>query len=116
MKMKLKKAIEICKNINSDNISDEETFEAIKIVINSQHNSMLLSKPFLMDIIKFYSAAYDELKQQVLPIERVPLKPIREARQNIILRCPVCRAVIEKSTKFCGNCGQAIKWGVKNDT
>ncbi len=46
MKMKLKKAIEICKSINSDNISDDDKFEAIKIVINSQHNSMLLSKPF----------------------------------------------------------------------
>lgn len=108
--MTQKQAISICKNINFDSISDDDKFKAIEILINSQSNSMLLPKPHWVQVIKFILSAYDELEQQVSPIERVPFKPLRTTQQRIILRCPRCRAIIEKTSKYCTDCGQAIKW------
>ena len=95
-----KQAIQICKNINSDSITDDDKFEAIELLVNSQSNSMLLPKPYWIQIIKFILSAYDELEQQVSPIERVPFKPLRTTQQRIILRCPRCRAIIEKTSSL----------------
>lgn len=48
---------------------------------------------------------YESLKK------RMPMKPLQDHRYYGIGQCPVCRAVfMDKSTNFCGNCGQALDW------
>lgn len=43
---------------------------------------------------------------------RVPKKPLPEERYYGNGQCPCCNAVfLDKSTNFCGNCGQALDWG-----
>ena len=42
---------------------------------------------------------------------RIPRKPEIENRYYGVGRCPTCRAVFrDRTTNFCGNCGQAIDW------
>ena len=108
--MTQKHAIQICMNINSDNISDEDKFEAIEIVVNSQSNSMLLSKPYWLEVTKFLLSVIDEADVRDYPSEPLTFKPIRETKQNVILKCRFCKSEISKSTNYCGNCGQKIDW------
>ena len=43
--------------------------------------------------------------------KQIPKKPLIEERYYGNGKCPNCNAVfIDKSTKFCGNCGQALDW------
>lgn len=43
---------------------------------------------------------------------RLPRKPLPEERYYGNGKCPCCNAVfLDKSTHFCGNCGQAMDWG-----
>lgn len=43
---------------------------------------------------------------------RIPRKPEVENRYYGVGRCPSCRAVFrDRTTNFCGNCGQALDWG-----
>ena len=108
--MTQKQAIEICKNINFDNICDDDKFEAIEIVCYSQSNSMVLSKPYWLEITKFLLSEIDESEVRTLPSEPISFKPIRETKQNVILKCRFCKAEISKATKYCGECGQKIDW------
>ena len=105
-----KQSVQICKNLQSDNISDDDKFEAIDTVLSSPSNLMLVTKPDLISISKFLLVSYNEMAHQVLPIECVPFKPIRDIQQIAIMRCPQCNAVVKKSRKYCGNCGQRINW------
>ena len=42
---------------------------------------------------------------------RISKKPEIENRYYGVGRCPTCRAVFrDRTTNFCGNCGQAIDW------
>lgn len=44
--------------------------------------------------------------------KQVPVKPLPEERYFGIGRCPRCHAVfLDRSTGYCGNCGQALDWG-----
>ena len=58
--MTLKKAVEICRNINVENITREDKIEAIQTVINSKSNSTLLNKhqtfAVLIWVMKEYEA------------------------------------------------------------
>lgn len=108
--MKQKQAIEICKNINSDSISDDDKFEAIDVVLDSRSNSMLLPKPIWVKTFKWYRAYCDEAEVRTIEPEQLSLKPIREERQSVVLKCRFCKSVIDKTTKYCGNCGQKIDW------
>lgn len=108
--MTQKHAVQICMNINSDNISDEDKFEAIEIVAYSQSNSMLLSKPYWLEITKFLLSIIDESEVRTTQPEPISFKPIRETKQNVILKCRFCKAEISKTTKYCGECGQKIDW------
>ena len=50
-------------------------------------------------------AAKEALKKQI------PKKPLEEKRYYGIGKCPTCNAVFkDKTTNYCGNCGQAIDW------
>lgn len=43
--------------------------------------------------------------------KQIPKKPLPEERYYGIGKCPNCSAVfLDKSTKYCGNCGQALDW------
>lgn len=43
---------------------------------------------------------------------RTPKKPLPEERYYGNGKCPCCNAVfLDKATRFCGNCGQALDWG-----
>ena len=51
------------------------------------------------------AAAKDALKKQI------PTKPEPEERIYGNGKCPRCKAVfMDKSTNYCGNCGQALDW------
>ena len=108
--MTQKQAVQICKNIQSDNISKDDKFEAIDAVLNSPSNLMIVTKSDLILVSRFLCNAYTEMAHQVLPIECVPFKPIQDIQQIAIMRCPQCNAVVRKSRKYCGNCGQRINW------
>ena len=42
---------------------------------------------------------------------RISNKPEIENRYYGVGRCPTCRAVFrDRTTNFCGNCGQALDW------
>ena len=44
--------------------------------------------------------------------KQVPAKPLPETRYYGNGMCPQCSAVfIDKSTNYCGNCGQRLYWG-----
>lgn len=44
--------------------------------------------------------------------KQIPVKPLPEERYYGIGRCPRCNAVfLDRSTGYCGNCGQALDWG-----
>lgn len=51
--MKLKQAIEICRNINAENITLEDKLEAIYKVLSSQNPQYALTKSELVNVIKF---------------------------------------------------------------
>lgn len=43
--------------------------------------------------------------------KQVPQKPVPEPRYYGNGKCPSCHAVfIDKTTNYCGNCGQALDW------
>ena len=43
--------------------------------------------------------------------KQVPKKPLEETKFYGNGKCPTCGAVfMDKSTKYCGNCGQALDW------
>jgi len=55
-----------------------------------------------------------EIDMAIKAINRqfVKRKPKPETRYYGNGRCPNCDAVfMDKSTRFCGNCGQALDWG-----
>lgn len=42
---------------------------------------------------------------------RIAKEPLAESRYFNIGQCPTCGVVfMDKSTPYCGNCGQALKW------
>lgn len=44
--------------------------------------------------------------------KHMPQKPLPEDKWYGNGKCPRCNAVfLDKSTKYCGNCGQALDWG-----
>lgn len=46
--------------------------------------------------------------------KQIKMKPKPENRYYGNGICPTCNAVfLDKSTKFCGNCGQALDWSGK---
>ena len=46
--------------------------------------------------------------------KRIPKKPIPDNRYFGNGICPNCKAVFkDKSTDYCGNCGQALDWSVE---
>ena len=43
--------------------------------------------------------------------KQIPKKPLPENKYYGNGKCPNCNAVfLDKSTKYCGNCGQALDW------
>ena len=43
--------------------------------------------------------------------KQLPVKPDPENRYYGNGKCPICGVVfLDKSTNYCGNCGQALKW------
>lgn len=56
-------------------------------------------------IILNEKAIVEALKKQI------PTEPLEENQYYGIGKCPSCGAVfLDKSTKYCGNCGQALDW------
>lgn len=51
--MKLKQAIEICRNINVENITLEDKLEAIQKVLSSKNPQYALTKTELVKVIEF---------------------------------------------------------------
>lgn len=44
--------------------------------------------------------------------KQIPVKPLPKERYYGIGRCPRCNAVfLDRTTGYCGNCGQALDWG-----
>lgn len=44
--------------------------------------------------------------------KQIPVKPLPEERYFGVGRCPRCNVVfLDRTTKYCGNCGQALDWG-----
>lgn len=58
--MIVKRAIDVCKNINSDNFSLEDKLTAIQTLLNSQQGSFLLPKNILFATLKFLKKEYDK--------------------------------------------------------
>lgn len=45
----------------------------------------------------------------------IPQKPLPDNRYYGNGKCPCCNAVfLDKTTNYCGNCGQALDWGDNN--
>lgn len=48
--------------------------------------------------------------------KQIPKKPLPDERYFGIGKCTTCNAVfLDKSTNYCGNCGQAIDWSDLNE-
>lgn len=59
-------------------------------------------------IPKTTTETYERLKSYRKPAKVKPYKPYKGS-------CPNCGAVfLDSSTKFCGNCGQALDWSSVN--
>lgn len=54
----------------------------------------------------------EEMKLAISALEKQILKkPLPENKYYGNGKCPNCNAVfLDKSTKYCGNCGQALDW------
>lgn len=49
--------------------------------------------------------------------KQIPKKPMPDSKYYGVGICPVCNAVFtDNSTRYCGNCGQALDWGESNGT
>lgn len=49
--------------------------------------------------------------------KQIPQKPLPEERYYGVGKCPSCKVVfLDNTTKYCGNCGQALDWGEKTET
>ena len=58
----------------------------------------------------------DDVKDMCIELleKQIPKKPIPDNRYFGNGICPNCKAVfMDKSTKNCGNCGQALDWSVE---
>ena len=62
---------------------------------------------------------YDEIRSRIEALnmvvkaleKQIPQKPLEENRYYGNGKCPRCNAVfLDKSTNYCGNCGQALDW------
>ncbi len=59
--------------------------------------------------LRVYPISYEDVK---LALEKqTPKKPLSEEQFYGNGKCPCCNAVfLDKLTKYCGNCGQALDW------
>ena len=62
------------------------------------------------DIFSEPVTIYAELAVKALE-KQIPKKPLEETKFYGNGKCPSCGAVfMDKSTNYCGNCGQALDW------
>ena len=62
------------------------------------------------DIFSEPVTSYAKLAVSALE-KQVPQKPLEETKFYGNGKCPSCGAVfMDKSTNYCGNCGQALDW------
>ena len=92
-------------------LTDEELLQGIDEMISDAPGVGLCAMPF-----KIIRDAVAELVTKCNQLEsyREPqaVKPYTESLVDGVGRCPRCNAVfLDRSTPFCGNCGQALEWG-----
>ncbi len=98
--MKLKQAIEICRNINAENITLEDKLEAIQKVLSSKNPQYVLTKSELVKVIEF-------LMQRFI---RMPMFHVKTKMIPLFGKCPQCGTELSSDFNFCSNCGQALDW------
>lgn len=90
--------------------SEKQFIEGVKQMEEQAPGVGLCSMPFRMireELERVYKER-DELVQYRTPAAVQP-------RKGYAGKCPSCGVVfLDDSTGYCGNCGQALKWG-KND-
>lgn len=89
-------------------MTNEEAFE---ITVNELEWKEVQQSMALKDS-DIYNEGIQYLKTCAMAIEKqIPKKPLPEDRYYGNGRCPSCHAVfLDRSTKYCGNCGQALDW------
>lgn len=105
--MKLKQAIEICRNINVENITLEDKLEAIYKVLSSQNPQYALTKSELVNVIKFLMSQEPNLKYICLKEKCTYRKQVEPNKAFCMLpKCPFdkcakvmpsTKAILEKS-------------------
>lgn len=86
--------------------NDKQLLDSVKQMEEEAPSVGLCGYPFkiLHDEIEKLIAERDELADFRNPMPPLPYK-------GYAGQCPRCRVVfLDDSTKFCGNCGQALEW------
>lgn len=85
------------------------TFERAMEILNPEHREHYDS---FETVNKTYRIGMQAIEKQI------PKKPLPEDKLYGNGKCPRCNAVLlDKSTKYCGNCGQKLLWSevIDND-
>lgn len=79
--------------------------EAIQRIKNHNEVHKRKERNFAIYITEALNMGIEALEKQI------PTRPLEENRYYGQGKCPNCSAVfIDKSTQYCGNCGQALDW------
>lgn len=81
--------------------------EAKEAIVNPQ-------TPLMVASVRYGKRHAQEVCKKVLDAldKQIPKKPLPETEIYGNGICPSCRAYfLDKLTKYCGNCGQALDWG-----
>lgn len=103
--MKLKQAIEICRNINAENITLEDKLEAIQKVLSSQNPQYALTKSEFVKVVEFLMQRFIRM-----PTFNVNTETIYQKEYALFGQCPECGTELSSDFNFCSNCGQALDW------
>lgn len=103
--MKLKQAIEICRNINVENITIEDKLKAIQKVLSSKNPQYALTKSEFVKVIEFLMQRFIRM-----PMFHVNTETIYQKAYPLFGQCPQCGTELSCDFKYCSNCGQALVW------
>lgn len=96
-------------------MTDQEFIDGIDQMINEAPDVGLCSFPFkiIRDYVINLVTERNQLKEYRTP------KKVQAWNGTAVWgvgKCPNCNAVfLDRSTPYCGNCGQALSWGTENE-
>lgn len=88
--------------------------EAKEVLIHILHSIYNLKKAATEETLPMLKKCYDALVWGTAATEKqIKKKPSPDNTYYGVGKCPLCGAVfLDKSTNYCGNCGQALDWSL----